>query len=109
VGNCFLRISEAAGNFPTEISSGKASNIRRSVLVRVGEIPLPVNVSGECSASNSAVNSAGSTAAKLFPQVIPQETEPIPRKIRRKFTISFKQFCKYFLLMNANGRIKSHF
>jgi len=63
VGNCFLRILETAGNFPTENSPGKANNIRRKFLVRLGEVPLPVNVSCERSTE--------------IPQVIPQETQPI--------------------------------
>ncbi|AES75236.1 hypothetical protein MTR_6g032940 [Medicago truncatula] len=37
VGNCSLRISETAGIFPTEISSGKVNNIRRKCLVRPSE------------------------------------------------------------------------
>ncbi|AES60877.1 hypothetical protein MTR_1g072080 [Medicago truncatula] len=65
VGNYFLRILETAGNFPTEISSGKANSIRMNVLVRVEEIPLPVNISYERSACNSAT--------KPLIQVIPQE------------------------------------
>jgi len=84
VGNCFLRILETAGNFPAEISSGKANYIRRKWLVRVGEITLPVNVSCELSACNSAAYSASNAAAELFSQVIPQETDLFRRKFRRK-------------------------
>jgi len=80
VGNCFLRIFETAGNFPTEISLGKANNIRKKLLVRVGEIPLPVNDSYERSTCNPTTSSSGNAAAELFSQVNPQDTEPIRRK-----------------------------
>jgi len=106
VGNCFLRIFETAG---------KANNIRRKCLVRVGEIPLPVNISCEHSAWNSTANFSGNAAGELFPQVIPQENEQIRRKIPRKFNgssrqfVSLVQFFDYFLLVNANNHIKSHF
>jgi len=56
VGNCFLRILETTGNFPTVISLGKANNICRKFLVSVGEIPLLANVSCEHSAGNSSGN-----------------------------------------------------
>ena len=59
MGNCYLGILETAGKFPTKNSSGKAKNIRSKPLVRMGEVPLPVNVSCENTAGYSATVSTG--------------------------------------------------